>query len=63
MDPRLTKGLLALAAAASAFVRVFFDLDEATAHALDIAFAGLVMWLVKTPGDLRLRPQIERDAP
>lgn len=63
MDPRLTKGILALAAAASAFVRVFFDLDDATAHTVDLVFVGLVGVLVKTPGDLRLRPQIESDAP
>lgn len=63
MDPRLTKGILALAAAISAFVRIFFDLDDATAHALELAFVGLVGWLTKTPGDRRLRPQIESDAP
>lgn len=63
MDPRLTKGILALAAAFSAGARVWFVDDEVTQHVIDVVIAGLVGWLIKTPGDLRLRPQIESDAP
>ena len=63
MNPRLSKGIIALAAAVSAFARAFFDLDDATAHTLDVVITGLVMWLIKTPGDLRMRPLIQQDAP
>jgi hypothetical protein len=63
MDPRLTKGILALSAAISAAARVWFVDDETAAHVIDVVIAALVGLLIKTPGDLRLRPQIQQDAP
>lgn len=63
MDPRLTKGILALSAAISAAARVWFVDDATTQHVIDVVIAALVGVLIKTPGDLRLRSAIQHDAP
>lgn len=63
MDPRLTKGILALAAAISAAAGVWFIDDAATKHVIDVLVALAVGVLIKTPGDRRLRPAIQQDAP
>lgn len=63
MDPRLTKGLLALSAAISAAAGVWFVDDVATQEMIGAFVAFIVGWLIKTPGDLRMRPLIQQDAP
>jgi len=56
MNPRVTKGIIAMSAAISAAARVWFVDDFATQHVIDIVVAALVGVLIKTPGDLRMTP-------
>ena len=63
MDPKVSKGILAISAAVNAFLAIWFADDPLMRE----AFGGLGLlvlgWLFKTPGDMRMRPIIERDAP
>ena len=56
MNPRVTKGIIAMSAAISAAARVWFVDDFATQHVIDIVVAALVGVLIQTPGDLRMTP-------
>jgi hypothetical protein len=63
MDPKVSKGILAIAAAVTAAAGVWFAEDPLTQQAVTGLVTFLVGWLCKTPGDMRMRPLIERDAP
>jgi len=56
MNPKVTKGIIAISAAISAAARIWFVDDFAMQHVIDVVVAALVGVLIKTPGDLRMTP-------